>query len=91
MVTSLQGSQIEELDLEKSLRGAGSRRDDKFKAPSEDRAWLLGHEHVESYLDGDSVSRVFVIWGKPSRMTRGLLSHRARLLQCIDPVSSLLR
>lgn len=59
----------------------GSRGDMKFKGPSEDRARLLGHEHLEAFLDGDSVSRVFVIWGEPSRMSRaGLLSHRVKLL-----------
>lgn len=53
----------------------------KFKGLSEDRARLLGHEHLEAFLDGDSVSRVFVVWGEPSRMGRaGLLSHRVKLL-----------
>lgn len=88
VVRRLQGSQFEELGFRKSLRG--SRRDMKFKGPSEDRARLLGHEHLEAFLDGDSVSRVFVIRGEPSRMRRaGLLSHRVKLLQRIDPVSLL--
>lgn len=53
----------------------------KFKGLSEDRARLLGHEHLEAFLDGDSVSRVFVVWGEASRMGRaGLLSHRVKLL-----------
>ena len=42
---------------------------------------MLGHEHLEAFLDGDSVSRVFVVWGEPSRVGRaGLLSHRVKLL-----------
>ena len=54
---------------------AGGRRKMKFKGSSEDRAWLLGHQHLETFLDGDSVSRVFVVRGEPSRMGRaGLLS-----------------
>lgn len=42
----------------------------KFKGLSEDRVWLLGHKHLEAFLDGDSVSRVFVIWGETNRMTK---------------------
>lgn len=60
----------------------------KFKGPSQYRARLLGHQHLETFLDSDSVSRVFVVWGEPSRMGRaGLLSHRIKLLQGINPVS----
>jgi len=88
VVRRLPRSQFEELGFGKSLRG--SRRDMKFRGPSEDRARSLGHEHLEAFLDGDSVSRVFVIWGEPSRMRRaGLLSHRVKLLQRIDSVSLL--
>lgn len=68
--------------VSESLRGvAGGRKDMKFKEPSEYRPRLLGHQHFETFLDGDSVSRVFVIWGEPSRMGRaGLLSRRVKLL-----------
>lgn len=53
----------------------------KFKGSSEDRARLLGHQHLETFLDGDSVSRVFVVWGESSRMGgAGLLSRRVELL-----------
>ena len=51
-----------------SPRGNRRQKRHQFKGPSEDRARLLGHEHLEAFLDGDSVSRVFVIWGEPSRM-----------------------
>lgn len=70
--------------------GAGDGKDMKFKGPSEHRARLLGHEHLEAFLDGDSVSRVFVVRGEPSRMGwAGLLSHRVKFLQCVDPISLL--
>lgn len=74
--------------VSESLRGlAGGRKDMKFKRLSEYRARLLGHQHLETFLDGDSVSRVFVVWGEPSRMGRaGVLSRRVQFLQGIDPV-----
>lgn len=76
VVRRLQGSQAEKLGFVKSQKGvAGGRSDMEFKGPSEYRARLLGHQHLETFLDGDSVSRVFVVWGEPSRMGRaGLLS-----------------
>lgn len=46
-----------------------------------DGAQLLGHEHLEAFLDSDPVSRIFVVWGEPSRMGRAsLLSRGVELL-----------
>ena len=37
--------------------------------------------NLEAFLDGDSVSRVFVVWGESSRVGRArLLSQRIKLL-----------
>lgn len=50
-----------------SLRGNKWQKRHQFKGASEDGVQLLGHEHLEVFLDGDSVSGVFVIWGELSR------------------------
>lgn len=79
---------LKSLVSESLRRVAGGRKDMEFKGSSEYRARLLGQQHLETFLDGDSVSRVFVVWGEPSRMGRaGLLSRRVKFLQGIDPVS----
>lgn len=60
----------------------------KSKLLLEYRAQLLGRQYLERFLDGDSVLRIFVAWGEPSRMGQaGLLSHRVKFLQGIDRVS----
>ena len=47
---------------------------------SEDRAWLLGNEHIEAFLD--FTSGVVVIQAGASRMSgAGLLSHRVKIIQ----------
>ena len=54
--------------VSESLRGVtGGRKVVKFKGPSEDSTGLLDHQPLETFLDGDSVSRVFGVWGEPSR------------------------
>lgn len=60
----------------------------KFKGLSQYRVQLLGHQHLETFVGGDLLLRVFVIWREPSRMNRAdLLSRRIELLRGIDPVS----
>ena len=80
--SKLPGSQTEEPGCTKSLGGWQAAEDTRnVKTSSEDGARLLGHEHLEAFLDGDSVSRVFVVWGESSRVGRArLLSQRIKLL-----------
>lgn len=89
--SKLPGSQTEEPGCTKSLGGWQAAEDTRnVKTSSEDGARLLGHEHLEAFLDGDSVSRVFVVWGESSRVGRArLLSQRIKLLQRVDPLSLL--
>ena len=50
--------------------------------------WLLSHEYLEAFPDGDFILRVFVVQGELNRIgPAALLSHRVRLLQRVDLVS----
>lgn len=68
VVRRIPGSQTEKLGFESLSGVAGGRKNMNFKGPSEYRARLLGHQHLEPFLDGDSVSGIFVVWREPSRM-----------------------
>lgn len=84
LVRRRRGSQIEELRVRKSQRVAGSRRKMKFKGPSEE-----SHQHLETFLDGDSALRVFVVWGEPAGWPSRSVVLWVRLPQGIEPVSQL--
>lgn len=76
-----------------SLRGwQGVEETWNFRDSQSTSCGFWHYEHLEAFLDGDSVSWIFVVWKEPGRMSRAsLLSHWVKFLQHINPISLLVK